>query len=1028
MRSNLDTMKKLLLILTFFISFTTAKAQDYLGLSTGNYSGIHGVMLQPANVADNRYKWELNLISTNIGFQNNYIGLSRNYFINNRFSFDDYNTYDEFKRNVMTENQVSGNNVQFNLNNRLNLPSLLLTTGKKSGIALGIQSRTSMAVDNMNPAFAKQLYDEWQNASTYNMPYNISGLDMSALNWIEGSLTYGRVLVDNGKHFLKAGVTGKYLGGVSSWYLHAEDMNVTANNDSTLSLQGSEVRYGHSETNISGQIADYRPDANGFGFDAGLVYEFRGRINKFKFLKLNKGGDEVYTSTRRDKNKYSFKLGVSLVDVGQLTFNSTPLARDFSANVNGINIKNNGIRNVQTLDTFISNNVNYLSTETGQPYTVAMPTALSGQFDLHLVKGFYVNAMAYVPFNGLNKDADYRVFTPNYYAVTPRWESRAAGLYVPIVYNNNHNEAKDLTIGSTLRLGPLFVGTSNILTLVKKDNIQSADLHVGFKLPFAHGKPSKAANMFKKFTNTLDSEIEDIEVVEEKELIVEPQIEEERIIEKEIIREEKQEVRPIQIIINNYNTSSGAKKNNQQVIDVDPQSGETNQREVIIDDNTRSEDYNNVNIEQQEMRSMQEQIEYLKFKLKQKELLLNELENEQNRIKDNSSTEESKKKIDSLTNDFLYNNNYVWDGASDYNTSSVFDVDAKMFELRKELMSLDSKNVALDRQVAQIARVNDQIESNYKDGDRKESISALDYVITNLQTSEYLALKPAKVRYHSSPVYSYESDVLKNNQQPARVDIEPAKNYDLDKGSRSSTNNLLKNYNTKSYSATNNNSKEYNLLRSEIKSLRAELKDYKTEAKKANKLIDNRVPFDKNRRENSQFAVTNNQVTILRDTVYMDKPVEKIVTKIVRDTITNTIEKNNIITKTETKEKLVEVEVDNTEARLLDMPAYFVLFDVNSASINSIYRNKLNYYASQLKAYPNLKVRLTGHADATGNAAANLALSKRRAQQVRNYLILKGVSKDRISSEFNGDQDPLADNKTKTGKSQNRRVEVLYVK
>ena len=110
-------MKKLLLLFCSVLAIASADAQDYLGLSTGNYSGIQGVMLQPANVADNRYKWELNLVSTNIGFQNNYIGLSRNYFVNNRFSFDDFDSYDDFKRNVMTENAVSGNSVQFNLSN-----------------------------------------------------------------------------------------------------------------------------------------------------------------------------------------------------------------------------------------------------------------------------------------------------------------------------------------------------------------------------------------------------------------------------------------------------------------------------------------------------------------------------------------------------------------------------------------------------------------------------------------------------------------------------------------------------------------------------------------------------------------------------------------------------------------------------------------------------------------------------------------------------------------------------------------------
>lgn len=967
-------MKKLLLFFALAVLCTNSKAQDYLGLSTGNYSGIQGVMLQPANVADNRYKWELNIVSTNIGFQNNYIGLSRDYFMNNRFSFKDFNGYDDFKSKVLTENSITGNNVQLNLNNRLNLPSVLISTGKKSGIAIGLQSRTSVAVDNMNPAFAKQLYDEFKNSSTYNQYYNLNGLDISALNWFEGSFTYGRVLLNKGKHFLKAGVTVKYLGGVSSWYLQADDMSVAVNSDSAISLRGNSVRYGHSKTNISGQILkEYEPDASGLGFDAGIVYEYRGRIDKFKFLKLNKDEQEVYTSTRRDKNKYAFKLGISLLDAGKLTFTSTPLARDFSSNVNNINIKNIGLKNVQDLDTFISQNVNYLSAQTGQQYSVAMPTALSAQVDLHLFKGFYVNALAYMPFKSLNKNTDYRVFTPNYYAVTPRWESRVAGLYVPIVYNNNHNEDRDITIGSTVRLGPLFVGSSNLLTLFKKDNIQSADLHVGFKLPFAHGKPSKVANWFKKFTN----EPESTTIISKEEKV----ISRDTVIEKEKeIIEKKDPVSPIQIIINNYNGVS-KEQSKRRVIDVDPTTGETKEQVIILDENKDNELNDNSASEPQEFKNMQEQIEYLKFKLKQKELLLDEIKKEQELIKNNSSTEESKKKIDSLRSEYLFNNDFDYVGVDWQSDSSTVSLPAALFELRKDLISLEQKNSSLDKTVVQLAKQNEALLGKVVDIEKRKSIEDLNSVVRTVRDEEYRAVNPRKVEF--TPTYN--------------------------------TN--------KSYERTNNESNvEYESLRREIRILRSELKEQRKANKKGKR---NWQIFRGEKGRASQNKGVSN-LQIQRDTIYIEKPVEKVVTQIVRDTVTNTVEKNNVITKTETK--VETIEIDNTERRLLEMPPYFVLFDVGSASIKTIYRNKLNYYASQLQQYPDLNIKLTGHADATGNAQKNLALSKRRALQVRNYLIQKGINRTRVTNDFSGDQDPLADNKTKVGKSQNRRVEVLFTK
>lgn len=1022
-------MKKLLLLLSTILFFTTSEAQDYLGLSTGNYSGIHGIMLQPANVADNRYKFEVNLVSTNIGFQNNYLGFSREFFIKNRFSFKDYDTYADFQQNVLTEQSINGNSARFNLSNRLNLPSVLVTTGKKSGIAIGIQSRTGVAIDNMNVGFAGQLYNNFQDASSYNTLYSLDGLNMNAMNWVEGSFTYGRVLLDNGKHFLKAGVTAKYLGGVSSWYLQANDLDITVNNDSTLRASGSDVRYGHSESNFSGtQIKDFEPDASGFGFDAGLVYEFRGRINKFNFLKLDKKKQEVNVSTRRDKNKYSFKVGVSILDAGKLTFNSTPLARDFQTNasssINGIHIKNTGIKNVQSLDTFISQHVNYTGA-IGQEFSVAMPTALSAQVDLHLLKGFYVNAMAYMPIDAFNKNTDSRVFTPNYYAVTPRWESRVAGLYVPLVLNNNYNDARELSAGATLRIGPAFVGTSNLLTLVRKDEIQSANVHFGLKIPVAHGKPSKAAKWFKKFTNEKEDGTETETI--EKETI----IEKEKLIEK---KEVTPTPAPIQIIINNYNGTAGTDIKSKRIIEVDPTTGKKTENTIIIDDNTSKEQYENRNLEVEEMKSMQEQIEYLKFKLKQKEILLDEIQNEQEMIHQGNSTNQSKKKIDSLTNNYLYNNNFEYIGDALTVDSANFNVQAKMFELRKELLNLDTKNVKLDREVAQLSRVNDDLvkKMNENDVERKQSMEALHLIITDLRTKEAEALKqPAKAIYHYSPEPNYEQQKMTSATSPKRTPISADRQYSDPRDNNQPTE--IQYIDKRSTTSSQVSQEDYESLKAEIRALRSELKD----AKKTNKpnrkwVVYNGTNKQTSKKSKSKINRDSLEVekfaggVVIRDTVYIEKPVEKIVTKIVRDTITNTIEKNNTITKTETKFK--EVAVDNTKERLLEMPAYFVLFDVASANIKQIFRNKLNYYAMQLKKYPSLHIKLTGHADASGNAQANLALSKRRAQQVRNYLILKGVARHRISSDFNGDQDPLADNKTKTGKSQNRRVEVLFVK
>lgn len=100
-------------------------------------------------------------------------------------------------------------------------------------------------------------------------------------------------------------------------------------------------------------------------------------------------------------------------------------------------------------------------------------------------------------------------------------------------------------------------------------------------------------------------------------------------------------------------------------------------------------------------------------------------------------------------------------------------------------------------------------------------------------------------------------------------------------------------------------------------------------------------------------------------------------------------------------------------------------FNSGSAVIKTESYKILDEVASVMNSNPTYKLRIEGHTDNTGNPESNLQLSKQRAKAALDYLINKGVSEKRMSSEGYGISKPIADNNTIQGRALNRRVEFI---
>ena len=107
----------------------------------------------------------------------------------------------------------------------------------------------------------------------------------------------------------------------------------------------------------------------------------------------------------------------------------------------------------------------------------------------------------------------------------------------------------------------------------------------------------------------------------------------------------------------------------------------------------------------------------------------------------------------------------------------------------------------------------------------------------------------------------------------------------------------------------------------------------------------------------------------------------------------------------------------------LDIPSD-VSFDVGRSVIKPNFDPVLNQFATTLIQHPETNISIIGHTDSTGSEAINNPLSFDRANAARDYLVSRGVARNRIAADGRGEREPIADNGTAQGRDKNRRIEI----
>lgn len=505
--------KKLCLIAVIVFGLAPiSKGQDFLPFVNDNYAGISGVYLNPASIANSRYIADVTLFGASINRYNNFLTVDRKYPFNGLLAPDKNSKFvdasgkeltwgdlDRFTAiaNGVWKEKLDRTNKWLYGGGQLQALNFMVSINQNWAIGFTARGRQNVNVEDVSEVFAHAafndmvVYDYWYGNSGDRF-YN-GNFRVNIHRWAEYGLTGAGVLFNSGKHMIKAGATVKLLQGLGAFYLNSEMTGIEiydAQNTGFFSEDGKGTRFNYGASGDMSKMAlETASKSMSVGLDLGVVYEWRPNYRDYLYDMDGKTDLE-----RRDLNKYKLRLGLSLTDIGGLNYDKGN-SRNFILNGNKditsidsyLDLFARSYATIEDLDKF-TDGVNALADSTYGPsdFRMRLPLSVSMQADYHVIDGFYLNL---TPYFALRQTPNQSTKTHGYTIVslTPRYEKKWYGVSLPLQYNELVRYK--FAVGLGLRLGPVWIGTGDLVNTLFKKETMGSDIHCALKVPIPYGPP-----------------------------------------------------------------------------------------------------------------------------------------------------------------------------------------------------------------------------------------------------------------------------------------------------------------------------------------------------------------------------------------------------------------------------------------------------------------------------------------------------------------------------------------------------------
>ena len=463
------SIKKYFFIILLLITISNLYSQENIGIANSNYSPTSSALLNPSSIVDSKVLWEINIVGISAFIDNNYVFLPKNQFSpigairDPESAPEPLDNFTSSKKNGYIDAAVHG-------------PSAIVTVGKHA-FGINTQLRTIVDVRNMPNHLAKFSFEGFKYLPQRGIEYKGSNIKINTMTWGEVGVNYGYIFKQEATDMYLAGISLRKLIGISHMGTNIDEVTYTVPDTNNIDFTNAKAAYGFTTPAFN--------SGGGWAIDLRVTYK--------------KTLDEVdhYVPYSRSSNcrksNYKYKVGVSLLDLGWITYHTGAYYGEVDSEP-GLwqNYGNTKFGEADENDAkIISSFVDVKNRK--NKYRTFIPTSLSVQYDYNFENNIYLNGTIVQNLSFFNKLG---VNRQNLLAITPRYELPRFEVSLPFSLRRYRYPS----VGLAVRLwNNIIIGTDRLGPLLFNVDVYGMDFYCSLKLAKLYSNKCKIKRVASKF-------------------------------------------------------------------------------------------------------------------------------------------------------------------------------------------------------------------------------------------------------------------------------------------------------------------------------------------------------------------------------------------------------------------------------------------------------------------------------------------------------------------------------------------------